>query len=396
MRFDYCDPRVAIFVDNAGSYGRGVIQGIAKYLETHGPWSLYIETHATGVVDVRWLRRWKGDGLLAFIEHRPVVAKLQRLGIPTVEVYGHLPELQLPSVQNDDNAIGRLAAEHFLDNGFKHFAFTGYRHQRWSILREQGFVSTAGQAGFSCAVKMYPRHSTATTEWETAQVKLAEWLASLPIPLGVMACSDRHAQNVLDACRRAERIVPEEVAVIGADNDPTICRLSNPPISSVEDNPEKIGYLAANVLDQLIMGKGNHNLMEPILVAPRGVVPRRSTDVTITEDSEVSAALTYIRKRACQPVNANDVLRQVSLSRSAFFPRFRKVVGRTIHQEILRIRMGRAKYLLTQTTLPLAQVSHLTGFDSPEYFGVAFKREIGQTPGQFRSDFSRAGSAKAD
>ena len=257
---------VAVFVDGAGNYGRGLLEGIADYLEVGGPWSVFVEPHATGVFDTGWVRRWHGDGILACIEDREATARLARLRVPLVETYGHLAELQIPCVGNDDVVIGRLAAEHLLDCRLRHFVFSGYPGHGWVEGRRRGFVEAVARAGFTCDCWDSHRSFSSLRSRENAQDELTSRLRRQPRPLGLMACSDRHAQCVLDACRRAGLRVPDDVAVIGTDNDAVICRLSQPSLSSVADNPRRIGFEAAELLERIIRKKAGPTRHHPILV----------------------------------------------------------------------------------------------------------------------------------
>jgi LacI family transcriptional regulator len=375
---------VAVFIDSSSNYGRGVLEGTAEYLETHGPWSVFLKPHAIGPLNPAWLRRWTGDGIIAFVEHAEIAHRLCRRGIPVVEVYGHLPDLGVPSFGSDDEAIGRLAAEHLLDRGFSKFAFVGYPKQSWSVRRQRGFAATVSAVDCSCEIFEHPRAFDSLSEWERSQERLTHWLLGQPRPLGVMACSDRQAQRVLDACRRIGLAIPDELAVIGVDNDQVLCQLADPPLSSVADNPAQIGYEAAELLDAIMSGKRRRTDAGGRLIPPRGVVTRRSTDVTVADDSIIAAALSFIREHACEDINATSLSRRFPLSRSAFYRRFVEATRRTPHEEILRTRIERAQQLLTDTDRPVAEIARLTGFEYPEYLGAVFKRRTGMSPGEFR------------
>lgn len=380
---------VAVWLDTTGNYGRGLLRGIADYMEAHGRWSLFVEPRATGRFDPAWVRRWQGDGMLVFLEEPRTAVQLRKLKLAIVEIYGHVRDLKLPSVGNDDVAIGRLAAEHLLERRLEHFAYSGYPDQPWSALRRQGFGDAVREAGYTCESHGHPRLFPTPKAWERAQRELLGWLKRLPKPVGLMACSDRHAQNVLDACRRANLEVPDEVAVIGSDNDELLCRVSDPPLSSVADNPRKIGFEAADLLEQLMSGKADPAAVQPRLIPPKGVVTRRSTDMMVIDDELVAGALRFIREHASQAIDVNTVLQRTPLSRSAFYRRFRKAVGRSPHEEILRVRFERVKELLTQTSLPLMRIAHLAGFEHAEYMVAVFKRRTGTTPGRYRASHAR-------
>lgn len=375
---------VAVFVDTAGNYGRRLLEGIADYIETHELWSIFLQPRATGQFDLAWLRRWKGDGVLAFVDDREALIRLRKHGIPLVETYGHLKGLKVPNVCNDDHAIGRLAADHLLLRRFESFAFSGYPDQPWAQRRFDGFSEALREAGHTCSRWSHPRWFPVVREWEKAQRDLADWLGGLPQPLGIMACSDRHALNVLDACRRRGMVVPDQAAIIGVDNDPCICRLATPPLSSVADNPHKIGYEAAGLLDRLMSGNWKPSHGETVLIPPMGVVTRRSTDITVTSDPLVREVLELIHQRACEDINAGMLLKGLPISRSAFYPRFSEAVGCPPHEYLLQVRLERVKHLVTQTSLSLAQVARQAGFEHVEYMGAVFKQRFGMTPGDYR------------
>lgn len=375
-------PHVAVAVDRSLSYGRGVLRGIADYVETFGPWSIYLEPRSAGRYAPGWLRRWRGDGILAYIEDPALARRFGRSGIPTVELFGHRFDLRLPQVGNDDDAIGRLAAEHLLDRHLRRFAFSGYPGEAWVERRFRGFREALARSGFGCERLDAARAAGTPSRWEREQERLARRLRTLPKPVGLFACSDRHAQRVLDACRRARLRVPDAVAVLGVDNDEETCRLADPPLSSVMDDPRRVGFEAARLLDRRMSGR--RAPLRPLLVPPLGVVARRSTDVAAVDDPLAAVAVRAIRARAGRGLRVEDLIAEARVSRAVFYRRFRAATGRTPHEEIVRARVERVKALLRQTALPLEEIAAETGFDHPEYLSVVFRRETGMTPGSFR------------
>jgi LacI family transcriptional regulator len=199
-----------------------------------------------------------------------------------------------------------------------------------------------------------------------------------------MACYDIAGQRVLDACRELGIAVPEQMAVIGVDNDHLICELCMPQLSSVITNPRRTGYLAAELLDQWMNGKkpaGEAHRIEPL-----GVLMRRSTDILAIDDPDVAGAVRFIREHACDRINVADVLREVPVSRRILESRFLKQLGRTPHDEILRVRIDRVKRLLADTTLPISVIAQRAGFSSEDYLGVAFQRAVGKSPCLYRTE----------
>jgi LacI family transcriptional regulator len=285
--------------------------------------------------------------------------------------------LRLPMILNDNLAVGRMAAQHLADRGFRHLAYYGVRGERWSELRLQGVESAAKAAKATLAV--HPSGG----KWEASQERLKRWILGLPRPLGLVAANDIHGLRALDACRRAGRAVPEEVAVVGADDDAELCELSDPPLSSVTFNPERVGYEAAALLDGLMSRRSRPG--RPLLVPPLGVSTRQSTDILAIDDPDVAKAIHYIRRHAFEGITVEDVLREAPLSRRALEHRFRRRLGRTPKEEIQRLRFDQAKNLLASTELPLARISERLGFHQPAYLSAVFKRETGMTPAAYRN-----------
>ena len=378
-------PHVALTINKARSYGRGILQGVADYVEVYGPWSIFLDPYSDGSLRRDWLRRWRGDGILAYAGDHGVARRLLRCGIPCVEIYGVVEDRNLPRVGCDDRAIGRLAAQHLLERGLKRFAYCGFAEVGWSENRSLGFSATAAEAGFPCHLYHDVRDKRIPRAWEKAQHALAAWLRALPKPVGLMAGTDLHAQQVLDACRRARVAVPEEAAVIGVDNDEDLCRLCDPALSSVINNPRQIGYEGARLLARLMRREVRPGEAEPTLIPPLGVAARGSTDITAIENREAAEAVSFIRKHACDRIQARDVARAIDRSRATLYRLFQDALGRSPRQEILRVQLERAKTLLTQTGHTLDEIADLAGFNDAAYFSVAFKRELGLTPGTFRA-----------
>ncbi len=223
-----------------------------------------------------------------------------------------------------------------------------------------------------------------TRQWEDYADDLGRWVAALPKPVGLMLCSDQVGPVTLEACRRAGVSVPDEVAVIGVDNDEPLCEAAAPGLSSVWPDHESIGYEAARILDQLMHGGAPPP--GPVYVPPRALITRRSSDVQAVDDPDVAAAVRVIRERACGPdgLTIDDVAAEVAVSRSVLQRRFKRATGRTLHDEMLRMRLARARELIAETDLPIATVAERAGFRHQEYLGVIFRQKLGTTPARFR------------
>jgi LacI family transcriptional regulator len=390
-------PRVALLIESSRAYGRGLLLGVARYVREHVPWAVFLQERSLGDVSPGWLKDWKGDGIIARVENHPMAQAILELGVPAVDLRYLLPNLEMPSVRTDDEATARLASEHLLERGFRHFAFCGFDGADYSDIRRDNFARRIAEAGFRCHVFVDPQKPSraSTLEYEEHGLKygdlVARWIKELPKPVGLMACNDIRGQQVLNACRASGVAVPDEVAVIGVDNDEVLCELSDPPLTSVVPSTERIGYEAAALLDRMMAGRKPPR--RPIFMQPLGIVTRRSTEVLAIEDRHIAAAARFIREHACEGIDVGDVLRAVPLSRSTLERRFGKALGRSPKDEILRVRLTRAKQLLAETDFPLAVVAEKVGFEHTEYLSVIFKKKIGLTPGRFRTESRIANAA---
>jgi LacI family transcriptional regulator len=381
-------PKIALLVEMSGIYGRQILDGVARYVRSHRPWSVFLEQRELRAPTPPWLLHTHWDGILCRSTNRRLAQMLLRRRIPTVDLNDIYDNLGLPRIWSDHRAIGRLGAQHLLERGLRHFAFCGFTRETWSDLRRDGFTETVRAAGCTCAQYKSPWRGSHAPEWTADQEKIGRWLLGLPKPLGLLACNDVRGQQVLNACRTVDLAVPEEVAVVGVDNEKVLCELCHPPLSSVVPNPERIGYEAAELLDRL-MARDAVPVAER-LIEPVDVVMRQSTDVLGIDDREVAAAVRYIRENACGGIAVCDVVDRLCVSRSFLERRFRKYVGRSPQEEIRLVQIKRVKQLLTETDLALEAIAKLAGYVHPEYMSVVFKRMTGQTPGEFRRHAQRA------
>ncbi|MEO6006350.1 MAG: DNA-binding transcriptional regulator [Opitutus sp.] len=373
--------KVALLVETSNAYARGLVQGVVHYVRDHRPWSFQMMEQGRGDDPPAWLSDWDGDGVIARIETPRIARAVVKCGLPAVDLSAARLVPTLPWVETDDAEIARLAAEHLMERGFKHFGYCGDARFNWAVWREGFFSDQLRKVGHECNAY---RGDLAPTDPEAQSQHLSKWIAGLPKPVGIMACYDRRGQQVLEACRNAGLAVPDEVAVVGVDNDELLCELAAPPLSSVIPNTHRTGYEAAALLDRMMGGKKVSPKAH--LIAPLGVAARQSTDVLAIDDRQVAGAVRFIREHACEGINVSDLLRQVPLSRRVLEQRFQRSLGRSPHEEILHVRLNRVQRLLAETDLPLYQIAERTGFEHVEYLSVAFKREVGKTPREFRNE----------
>ncbi|MDG3007784.1 XylR family transcriptional regulator [Paludisphaera mucosa] len=378
---------MAVLVETSMAYGREMIHGVAQYLQENEPWTIFFEHRSLQDPAPPWLADWRGDGIITRMAPQLSEVVLKS-GIPTVDVDDQGPKSPMPNIQSDHEAIGALALAHLRQQGCERFAFVGHPHFGWSVRRRDGFVAAARAAGRRCD-EYYSENPVSwghqQASWEAETEKLASWLGGLPKPLGVMACNDFVGVQALDACRRAGLAVPDDVAIIGVDNDVLACELAYPPLTSIIPACRRIGYEAAALLDVLM--KRGRPCRERLDVPPLGVAVRHSTDITKkVGDPLVAKALRLIRERACDNLCVEDVLAHVGVSRSALQRRFRATLNRTVHDAIAEARLRLAKQLLVETDLPLPDVAHRSGFAHAEYMSAAFRLATGSAPGAFRRE----------
>jgi LacI family transcriptional regulator len=378
---------VAVLIENPMASGRQVLDGVAKYADQRGGWSFYFQMGHFSNTLPEWLKYWRGDGILARIQRRRTAMALQELNIPVVDLVGDVPDLGIPSVGIDHQEVAQLAADHLMEQGFCSFGFCGIRGAWWPRWRYNFFRKALATFGYNLHVYWLPMHTAVAWSTEAERIRLTRWITKLPKPIGILGCNDLAAQKVLEACRQAGVLTPEEVAVLGVDNDEEyICRFSDPTLSSIDAGHERVGFIGAEMLDQRMDGKTVS--VKPVLVQARGVVVRQSTDVQTIVDSDVTAAVRFIRENACGDMSVQDVAAHVALSYSTLNRRFRRILSHTIHDEILHVRIHRAQALLTQTQWSFARIAEATGFKHQEYLGAVFKAETNMTPAQYRKKMS--------
>jgi len=371
---------VALLIETSNAYARGLLRGIHSFVQSSADWSLYLGEQRRGEAVPAWLKRWKGDGIIARIETPEIAQALQKRKLPIVDVSAARCFPEMPYVETDDREFATMAADHLLGRGFRNLGFSGDPRFMWSRNRQEAFVAHVDRAGAKAFV-----HETGVGPEDPAaeHERLIQWLKELPKPVGIMACYDIRGREILDACREAKITVPHEVAVIGVDNDELICDLSYPPLSSVIPDTQRTGYEAAQLLERMM--RGEHVPAGAHLVPPLGIATRQSSDILAVDDEVVAAALRYIHDHALEGINVDHVVKQAPVSRRALETRFREVTGRTPHQEIVRVQIDRVKQLLANTDLTLEAIAHRCGFQHAEYMSVAFKREVKMPPGQFRA-----------
>lgn len=378
---------VALVIETSHGCGRTLLQGVSRYTREHGGWSICFEPHGKSHQPPPWLRSWRGDGMLMQVRNERFVELIRRLGVPTVDVRGDVPVRGVPFVGVDCRAAARAAFDHLCERGFRQFGYCGPARGEDGLMDQRGaaFEEIVATAGYHFSRLRLGRARRGGDGWDAAKPPIARWLAREPKPLAVMAGNDAIGLQILDTCHRAGLDVPEQIAVLGSGNDEFVCSLTEPAQTSIDIASDLVGYEAAALLDRMM--RGRRPTVDRVLLPPRGVVARASTDVVATADREVAETLRFIRHHACLRIRVPDVLQHVGLSRSLLDARMKRAIGRTIDQEIRRVRLARAKELLSDTEVPIKQIAHSTGFGTPQYLSRAFRQVTGMTPAVYRKLF---------
>jgi LacI family transcriptional regulator len=362
---------------------RGVLRGVRRYAEGRPDWA-FVQAEADPRAAAA-VRKLAPAGLIAYVCTRPLAAALRRFPGPVVNVCGALTNLPFPAVGIDNRAAGRAAAEHFLERGLKHFAFLGHGGFAFSTRRRAGFVGRLAGAGHRADEFRVPTGDDFRPDGRPLGPpgRLAAWLLGLPKPCGLFACNDIWGGYATEVCRLAGVPIPDDVAVVGVDDDDLLCELARPRLSSVRVPSERIGFEAAALLDRLLRGRAAPP--EAVLLPPGGVAARQSSDLLAIEDRVVKALLGRIRAARATPAGAGELVRDLPVCRRSAERRFRAAVGRGVAEELRRVRVEYAKELLAGTTLGVAEVAARAGFTTPQRFAVVFRRAAGTTPTGYRS-----------
>jgi LacI family transcriptional regulator, galactose operon repressor len=372
--------RVAILLSTDRQYHRGVLQGVSRFARLHGNWELESEpTYDGGQMPTSKLRNL--DGAMLLLNSKRQIQLLQRWNLPIVNLSSRFPEEDFAHVSNDGTSIAKLAIEHFIERGFHHFGFCDLTDT--SYFRRRRFEEQLESRRLQCHSFQVSNADRDDWIFGRDRLRLEKWLQQLPKPIGILAHNDVRGRHVVDACRRLGIGIPDEVAVLGVDNESPHCEMCNPPLSSIVTDAERIGYVAGELLDQLM--NGERPSPHRVLIPPLGIIVRQSTEVTATADAQVAKAVRYIRQHANEEIDVGDVLRHVGISRTALDKRFLSALGHTPHEEIRRVRLKRARELLAESDLKLETIAERCGFRHGEYLGAVFRSEFGQTPGEFRA-----------
>ncbi|QDV68770.1 Xylose operon regulatory protein [Rosistilla carotiformis] len=360
-----------------GWYYPEIHHGVARFARDH-------HWHVTADFDDLVPEHWRGDGVVTLLGARQNLwRKLRRLKVPIVDLAESRPDIALPRVTMDNAAIGRIAAAHFVERGFRNFAFV----HRWDLgvsrVRRDAFKTALAVAGHRCEVLNWNKEAGRSSDTREQRHRwLVRRLSTLPKPLAVFAMRDVEAVEVIEACIAAGIAIPDQVAVLGVDNTDTICDCLRVPLSSVNTNWEQVGYQGAALLERLICGEPAP--ATPIYIPAVGVCQRRSTDSLAVEHPAVVAALRFIHDHSAEAIDMTDVVRHVAMSRSGLEKAFREYYIRPPMEELRHVRLNRARKELLETDDKIIAIARRTGFQTSQNLCRVFQQQLGITPKQFR------------
>lgn len=364
---------ILIAAETGLAYGRGVAKGAVNYAKVAGGWNIGLSPEVSVAEVLRNISHV--DGIVVQATRREAIAQIQAMRLPAVNVSDTFDEYPMPTVCSDHWAVAACAVEHLRSRGLKHLAFSGPSSGWYVSQRRTGFVAAVESAGQGPPIFVHEAGGRGLGD-------LSRLLRRGPLPLGVFAAHDHWARLVVSAALAIGLRVPEDVAVVGVDNDELVCETSPVPLSSVAVSAERIGFEAASLLHRLM--KGEVVEARRTALPPQGVVVRQSSDVLAIEDRNVADALRYIAENAHRQIGVEDILDHLTISRRQLEKRFRTVLGRSPAAEIRRVRIEKAKHLMDTTNLPLSRIAERSGFVDVSFLGKSFRREMGMSPTQYR------------
>jgi LacI family transcriptional regulator len=322
------------------------------------------------------------DGIIARATPQ-LASQATKAGVPVVNVWLGSPERNLPRVVPDLAAAGRMVAEHLISRGLKQFGYVGFKRRVSSAQEFAGFRGAVERIGANCTSHFFSHTSSRTAQkWSQMIADLSKWIETWKLPIGVFGTQDTVCRFLIDVCLRRGLRIPEDVAMVGVANELAICDEPEPSLSSVDVGPARIGYRAAELLDHLMRGKAPPR--EPIMVEPSEVVVRRSTDVFAVDDQMVARAMQFMVRHGSELFRVDDVVAALPITRRSLERRFRATLGRSIDEEIWRLRLDRAKRLIVGTNSTIGSIAVASGFSNDKHFHKVFRRSVGMTPLAFR------------
>jgi LacI family transcriptional regulator len=378
--------KIILLIDISEEYGQNLLKGIVKYSKEFGPWVFckmpifYREIHGIEGV-ISFAKDWGADGIIARLHSESDVKAIVDAGIHLIIEDFKERSLGVTNITGGYFEAGEMGAEYFINKGFKNFAFYGFKNIVWSRERFEGFQNYLSNHGFDVS-HLDQDYQSLNELWYYKPSSLSQWLLSLPKPIAIMACDDERAQHITEACKHAQIQIPEEIAVLGVDNDQMTCNLSDPPLSSINLDTEKGGYEAAHSMDLLI----TNGIKSPsnIIVKPTHIITRQSTDITSANDQYIAKALKFIHQNIDNKINVSDVLKNVPLSRRFFEIRFQEITGIAVYKYIYNLKIQKFAARLLETDKTITELALESGFAMSNNISRQFKQVKGCTPIEYR------------
>lgn len=382
--------RVALLIDTSTSWGIRLIKGINKYAQEVGNWLIYIEPR--GRYEIFGVPTgWSGDGIIARITREDLADEIVATGLPAVNVswFGYQgPRIARCTV--DEQESGRISADYFLSNGFENFAYCGtYDRPGYVDKFGESYKTVLAAAGRACHLYAPPKGDPQPAAWNVHLASLVKWLRSLPKPVALLCWNAARGRQVTEACHYAGLRVPDQVAVLGGEYDDLMSHISNPPLSTLDQPSEQVGFAAAELLASMMSGRKPP--AQPLLFSPTRIVVRHSTDTVAIDDELIRDAISLIRLRASEGICVADVVRRLAVARRTLEQRFIRLMGRTPAAEIRRVRIEVAKRLLIESDKSVAEVARASGFSQQDLFSRTFRRSVGVPPSDYRRQHQAAG-----
>lgn len=376
--------RVLLLIETSRNGGRQLLEGITQYTVEKNSWSIFFSDRGSREQIPPWIKGWHGDGIIARSYDKRNLKTLESLNIPIVEL------VSWKYCMLDENVFGNMIADHFLELGLEHFAFFSMGQSWWSKGLCRFFISTLKQKGHDCLnfpqTKRKNSSALPVLWWEGCDQQVVEWLQSLPKPIGIFCPLDTHAIYLINVCNDAGIAVPEDVAIMGMENDAQLCEAVFPTLTSIDLNGRLGGYNAAMLLDKMMNGDSLPPL--PLIQKPSHIAKRQSTNMVAVANPIVSKSLNFIHTHLADKIQVSDIAQQLDISRRTLTDLFRKHLRRSPEKVILKAKIEWSKKLLRETKYCLDEIAELVGYQSVAYFCRAFLRETGQTPTEFRKDFN--------
>ena len=381
--------KVLTVFDTSRLTGRDLLRGAEAFFSTFAQWEVYTldPNYLSGdfAKELQQLDLETFDGFIGHTRTREFICCTENISSilkdqkPEKNLYTPKEKIAgISPIVTNSSQIGKTAADYFISRGFKNYAYCGFINIAWSDRRYKSYREALSQKGFNDIRYFMHRPSR---DKLTDQKNMATWLEKLPKPIAIFACNDDRAVYILEACKSSHIHVPEEVAVLGVDNDDLVCNLSSPPLSSIALNFKNAGFQAAQHLDQLMMKNAENTTLD---VVPVEIFTRKSTDIVAIEDPELSSAIVFIRDHYQEPIQVTDVVSATTISRRELEYRFKFEFKKTVQEEINRLRIELIKKMLMTSREPVYQIANQLEFTDPEHFSRYFKNLTGISPSVFR------------